>query len=298
MFLPHEADVIKGIPLNSHLPVDKLIWAETPNGKFSVRSAYGVAVRLSKSDNKGISSDRSQLRLFWKRIWNLPLPHKVRHFAWRACRDILPTKVNLMRRNVVKDPFCDECKMEVESTGHLFWSCPRAREVWSCSKVVVKPCHARVHSFQDLLWDMVVGESFDVDVSAKVVCMAWAIWHNKNETRNGGKRRNGKEIMSWVSQYLEEYKSANECLGPTTVPHVGSDTWNPPPVHDFKVNVDGAVFKGQKSAGVGVIIRDDKGRLEAALSKKINEVWHEDDDKVEEVVVEYYKELFTTSHPT
>ena len=28
-----------------------------------------------------------------------------------------------------------------------------------------------------------------------------------------------------------------------------------------------------------------------------NEVWHEDDDKVEEVVVEYYKELFTTSHP-
>ena len=29
-----------------------------------------------------------------------------------------------------------------------------------------------------------------------------------------------------------------------------------------------------------------------------NEVWHEDDEKVEEVVVEYYKDLFTMSQPS
>ena len=47
LFLPYEAEVIKGIPLSSRLPADKLIWAETPNGKFNVKSAYGVAMRLS-----------------------------------------------------------------------------------------------------------------------------------------------------------------------------------------------------------------------------------------------------------
>ena len=147
LFLPHEADVIKGIPLSSRLPADKLIWAEEPNGKFSVRSVYRVALRLSKSADQVTSSDRTQLRLFWKRIWDLPLPHKVRRFAWRACRDILPTKVNLMSRNVVKDQFCNECKMEFKTTGHLFWTFPRAQEVWSCSKIVMKPCYKGVLSF-------------------------------------------------------------------------------------------------------------------------------------------------------
>lgn len=126
LFLPHKADVIKGISHSSRLPTDKLIWADELNGKFSVKSAYRVAMRLSKSANQGTSSDRRHLRLFWKKIWDLSLPHKVYHFAWRACRDILPTKVNLMRRNVVKDQFCDEWKMEFETTGHLFWTCPRA----------------------------------------------------------------------------------------------------------------------------------------------------------------------------
>ena len=42
--------------------------------------------------------------------------------------------------------------------------------------------------------------------------------------------------------------------------------------------------------------RHKKNSIEGIMDA--NEVWHEDDDKVEEVVVEYYKELFTTSHPT
>ena len=41
------------------------------------------------------------------------------------------------------------------------------------------------------------------------------------------------------------------------------------PTNIFKINVDGVVFMDQKVVGVGVIIRDDKGRIEAAMSKKI-----------------------------
>ena len=42
--------------------------------------------------------------------------------------------------------------------------------------------------------------------------------------------------------------------------------------------------------------RHKKNSIEGIMDA--NEAWHEDDDKVEAVVVEYYKELFTTSHPT
>ena len=42
--------------------------------------------------------------------------------------------------------------------------------------------------------------------------------------------------------------------------------------------------------------RHKKNFIEGILDA--NEVWHEDDEKVEEVVVEYYKDLFTMSQPS
>ena len=47
-------------------------------------------------------------------------------------------------------------------------------------------------------------------------------------------------------------------------------TWIPPPSNVFKVNVDAAMFTSQRAVAVGVIIRDDKDRIKAAMSKKIN----------------------------
>ena len=53
IFLPHEAKAIKMIPLSVCSPPDKLVWAETTNGKFTVKSAYHLAVSLSSSDSSG-----------------------------------------------------------------------------------------------------------------------------------------------------------------------------------------------------------------------------------------------------
>lgn len=54
-FLPQEAVVILGIPISPSLPNDSRIWAWTSNGKFTVRSAYRVAVNVLQ-DEKGTSS--------------------------------------------------------------------------------------------------------------------------------------------------------------------------------------------------------------------------------------------------
>ena len=45
--------------------------------------------------------------------------------------------------------------------------------------------------------------------------------------------------------------------------------WSPPSGSQYKVNVDGAMFSKWNESDVGVIIRDDKGLVVAALSKKI-----------------------------
>ena len=57
------------------------------------------------------------------------VPNKVKHFAWKKCKNILAMKENLWRRNITKDNTCEVCKKQVESIGQLFWFCDHAKEV-------------------------------------------------------------------------------------------------------------------------------------------------------------------------
>ena len=47
-------------------------------------------------------------------------------------------------------------------------------------------------------------------------------------------------------------------------------TWSPPPQSLFKINIDGAVAKATRKAGVGVIVRDELGRVEAAMCRNLD----------------------------
>ena len=121
LFLPHEAEAIKAIPISSNLPEDKQIWAWNSNGVFFVKNAYWFASQMSLADSMGSTSDGSQERSFWKRIWKINVPHKIRHFAWRACRDILPLKTNLVKRNVLQVDMSDGCNVEAKDSIHFFF---------------------------------------------------------------------------------------------------------------------------------------------------------------------------------
>jgi len=174
LFLPFEANIIKSIPLSSRLPVDKQLWAKSSNGLFSMRSTYAIAMRMSQKATNGAPSDSNQQLRFQNQIWNLPLPHKLWHFTWRVCWDILPTKVNLMKRKVVQDAYCEECRTKAESIQHVLWTCPKAKEAWECSKMVVSMRSSRCQNFQDLMWLMMMEDLLEVDKIARVVRIAWA----------------------------------------------------------------------------------------------------------------------------
>jgi hypothetical protein len=60
----------------------------------------------------------------WKAIWDMKVPNSVKLFNWRACQNILPTRVNLFQRKVVDDCSCPCCGSEEETTIHAVWSCP------------------------------------------------------------------------------------------------------------------------------------------------------------------------------
>ena len=73
---------------------------------------------------------RAQDSILWRTIWSIPVPNKIKNLMWRACRNSLPTKENLMRQTVIDCPTCDRCKQVLESTLHAMWSCHELEVVW------------------------------------------------------------------------------------------------------------------------------------------------------------------------
>lgn len=111
-------------------------------------------------------------------------------------------------------------------------------------------------------------ESFDEEKIALVVIVAWALWSNRNDVKHGGVRKNPEALVQWVTHYLMEYTAATEMVSPVT--EDVSVQWNPPPPAMLKINVDGAISKRQNRVGVGSVIRDEAGRLVAAMSRSIS----------------------------
>ena len=71
----------------------------------------------------------------WQAIWKMNVLAKVKYFVWRACRDSLPTKTNLVKRRVIDDATCDCCKVQQEDVVHALYSCPKLLDLWNqCSQ--------------------------------------------------------------------------------------------------------------------------------------------------------------------
>ena len=121
---------------NSILPIsqtnqeDRLIWRGTAKGTFSVKRAYHILKEWETVQEAG-SSSRQQVSPVWKKLWKLNVPNVEKVFFWRACRNALPTRVNLTKIKVVSDPSCPVGGIDVETTSHILWHNPSAQDVWS-----------------------------------------------------------------------------------------------------------------------------------------------------------------------
>lgn len=100
---------------------DVVAWNFEKYGLYSFRAAYRLLKaaqsqeEASKLSEAGSSSDR----LLWKRLWRVNVPPKIRIFWWRAVNNFLPTKLELHRRHVEQEAFCETCGAEGETLFHV-----------------------------------------------------------------------------------------------------------------------------------------------------------------------------------
>jgi hypothetical protein len=130
LFLPYDAEAIKNIPLSDRAPPDKFCWPGTANGLYTVKSGYHSLLHYEKQHLPG-SSTKDTLQPIWNSVWSLQIPKKCQHFAWRASREALPTRVNLCRRRLPIDPTRENCRNSPEDVLHAVWTCPSIHSVWA-----------------------------------------------------------------------------------------------------------------------------------------------------------------------
>jgi hypothetical protein len=139
LFPANLVELICNIIISPRAMQDRLVWAGTSTGQFTVQSAYHLEVDRQASSH-GSSSARDSNTILWSLLWKLQIPRNVLLFLWRACNEILHTKENLCQRRIVEDPLCPMYGKEAESTIHAIWSCAATQTVWNGCPTRIYKC--------------------------------------------------------------------------------------------------------------------------------------------------------------
>ncbi|MFS8003872.1 putative reverse transcriptase domain, fatty acid desaturase domain, acyl-CoA desaturase [Helianthus anomalus] len=165
---------------------DKWSWLGDSSGVFSV----GSVKRLLDRD-KDFSS-----RYVWD--WCKWVPLKCNLFAWRAELDRLPSKVELIKRNIsLPDDVCPLCGTDQETTLHLFTACQFSMEVWMKITRWCKVPDLVAFSVRDILefpdfcglngWRLLA-------VKGILIITCWLIWKARNDHVFGNKASSVQEV--------------------------------------------------------------------------------------------------------
>ena len=126
VFNAQEAEIIKSTPLSSTNQLEKLIWPFTPLGNYSVKSGY----RFLHENSEQFQSSTHDTA-FWKKVWGMEVPSKIKNFIWRASRETLHVKRNLCRRKITQDGQCETCKEKDEDCSHALFFCSDVQVMWN-----------------------------------------------------------------------------------------------------------------------------------------------------------------------
>ena len=211
-FTEEDADAILSIPLSLHQPKDRLIWAESPSGKFRVKSTYRLAYEENRGGGKADCSNPSTRKNVWKGLGSMNLPKKVKHFAWKAARNILATKEALRQRHIVVDGGCALCGNPTKNVFHILWFCAHAKEVWNTSKLSLPFDIEPNWCFLDIMEKLLIVGDVLPGLAEHFVSVCWGIWKERNVIRTGGRGKPDRVTLKTSLCLMDEFQLANEGL--------------------------------------------------------------------------------------
>ncbi|KAA3479383.1 reverse transcriptase [Gossypium australe] len=227
------------------------VWSGESSGEFSVRSTYKL---LQKIDPTTYAL-QNLYKEFYKKLWRIDLPSKIKLLIWRISWNFLPTKVNLALRGVIRNTFCPRCGEREEDMNHIFRECPVTKSVW---RDLSDPSYAMFPNAEFLEWLTKILVLLP-SKNCRVYCgTLWAIWGDRNSRIHNKRGRSSQEMVQFVYGYLKELDGLKTVNQKTMYSEV---KWRHPPGQILKINFDGAFDKRQKQSASGVVVRDRNGHV-------------------------------------
>ncbi|XP_042942894.1 uncharacterized protein LOC122277073 [Carya illinoinensis] len=237
LFNPMVADEILKIRVPFEPYKDKWIWIEEANGCFKVKSAYRLFQAINSREVVE-TSNRVQENYMWKSLWKMHVPQKIKNFAWRACKNILPTLTNLRHRNMIVEEGCSFCLRLQQQ-----------------------------QSFKENV-KIVLDNGTEADLALFFV-LCWGMWYRRNKHKMEGERVTPNAAANMA---MSLHKSFTELKNLNATVARKSYRWKHPPPEFLKLNVDGATFIEYRKVGIGLILRDSTGTVVMAATISETEV--------------------------
>lgn len=115
---------------------------------FTVRSTYKLLhdCNLSSVPNDILITTHK----FYKLLWILQLPTKIKLLIWRVSLNFIPTMDNLFYKRLTqsKSKTCPKCKVAVETLWYVFCECPVSIETWKILKSKRVVFRKNLHCFE------------------------------------------------------------------------------------------------------------------------------------------------------
>ncbi|CAL1413360.1 unnamed protein product [Linum trigynum] len=210
LFLPESVSLILSIPLLLQASPDKLIWHHSPTGEYTVKTGYHVLTDelLSVHPPAPLPYDCR----FWKVLWSLPLPPKLKFFWWRVVRGFLPVRAVLQVKRLVTDNTCPICSEGAETIGHSFLHCRVAVELWAMAGL--GNLRRRLEGLSHLNCWQVLFFSCHLSKTeiADVVFLCWRVWKSRCWALHKHIQYMGQALFRQFRAQVDEWQLASAPL--------------------------------------------------------------------------------------
>ena len=115
-----------------------------------------------------------------KHVWKVKVSLRIRVFMWFVHKQVILTKDNLAKRNLMGSARCSFCDCN-ETIRHLFLDCPLAKILWRSINIAFNISPPT--SINMLFGTWLVGVNLDVarHIRVGVCALLWAVWNCRND---------------------------------------------------------------------------------------------------------------------
>ncbi|XP_019085523.1 PREDICTED: uncharacterized protein LOC109126439 [Camelina sativa] len=190
---PEDIPIIRSMAVSKVQQPDRLVWHFSKSGKYTVKSGYRLARELMTDVEYGPTCLALRAQ-----AWKLDVPPKVQHFFWQIASGTLPVLERLAYRGVRCDTLCKRCESAPETINHALFECPRSRDVWGLSPVLLAldgfP-FASIYANLDFIFWRAASQSGEPDVAPRLSWILWSLWKDRNKKVFQGLEAEPMEII-------------------------------------------------------------------------------------------------------